>query len=474
MPIKKGNKPFVGVFLNPIYVQVEGLNSVFDTLEKGGVTAVATAPYVAEILEEGQSAERFPDLHVDGHLRTLARPILGRKEIQVRKYSTLVDSNNLFAGQRYRPRQVDPSRVDDDTPAKIIAEAQRRGMEAHLQLSPFLVPGIQEQDLPTYPDGTKPSESRVSNCGCPNSDAVRQYALSCVELALNQYDTIDGLFLDWTEYGAYTLEDNFTSFSGHSRRQAERRGFDWSSITRDVGAAWQKLHQLEDNDLSKLNLLAESPSALLGLMVKYPGWLEFLRFKSETISSYYRDFRSVINSTCSDRKVQLSARGWPPPWNISSGMDYGSLSSICDNITPKFFSFDYCAMPKWYAETLLRWNPSLDESKILDILVSWMNLPDDKVDRKRSDYYIPGPSEEHPAHLSSYRQRLAELSFQTSARARLRPFAHAYMPENQWEAMVTSIEQSDAEGIWVQMYGYLSDKKLEILKENFTKIRLSK
>jgi hypothetical protein len=45
------------------------------------------------------------------------------------------------------------------------------------------------------------------------------------------------------------------------------------------------------------------------------------------------------------------------------------------------------------------------------------------------------------------------------------PFAHAYLPEPQWKRMVALVRDSRVDGMWVQMYGYLSDRKLKILRE---------
>lgn len=457
-------QPFIGIFLNPVYVQVEGLNAVFDRLQSAGATAITTCPYVAEFVEDGIPGDRFPDLHVDGYRRVLSRPIHGKREIRIRKHSTIRGTEELFAGQPYRPPNSTAGDLDPELPEKIIVEAQRRGMEAHLQLAPFLVPGLRDEDLPRYPDGSLPRGERVSPAGCPNSEAVREYGLTLIEAAVRQYASIDGLFVDWTEYGAYALEDNFMSFSLHSKSQAERWGYDWEAIRRDVGNAWGHLHALDHSALAKLDGLARSPSALLGALARKPGWAAFLDFKAHSIRSYYGEVRDRLNSLRPEHPIQLSARGWPPPWNVSSGMDYRRLSEVCDNLTPKLFSFDYCAMPAWYADTLLKWNPGLDESRVLDSLIEWMQLPDDRVARRRSDYYIPAPEEEHPAHLASYQQRIVELAAQTTGNARLRPFAHAYMPDAQWQAMVEMLRDSEAEGIWVQMYGYLSDEKLGILK----------
>ena len=146
-------------------------------------------------------------------------------------------------------------------------------------------------------------------------------------------------------------------------------------------------------------------------------------------------------------------------------MDYRALSEVCAAITPKLFTFDYSVLPRWYGQTLLDWNPTLSETEILDTLVEWMNLPDDFERRSFANYHIPNPTELHPAKIEAYRIRLDEVVEQVRGKALCYPFAHAYLPEPQWKRMIAVIRDSRVDGMWVQMYGYLSDRKLGVLRE---------
>jgi hypothetical protein len=96
-----------------------------------------------------------------------------------------------------------------------------------------------------------------------------------------------------------------------------------------------------------------------------------------------------------------------------------------------------------------------------------MDLPDDIEERSFAEYRIPAPMELHPAKLEVYRERLDEVVDQVGGRAKCLPFAHAYLPEPQWKRMIALIRDSRVDGMWVQMYGYLSDRKLEILGETW-------
>jgi hypothetical protein len=280
---------------------------------------------------------------------------------------------------------------------------------------------------------------------------------------LDTYPEIDGLFLDWIEFGAYALEDLFGCVGPHTEAWAGRLGLDWQRIRHDVRAVWDWLHQLNPQTLEWARRELPTSSALLNRAERSPGWRDFLRLKAEIVVSLYREVRAMLDET-GFAPVEISARGWPSPWNRASGMDYAALAGTCHAITPKLFTFDYSAVPRWYGSVLQRWNPSLSEGAILDFLIGCLDLPDDLSERRFENYQIPAPEELHPARLEAYADRIQEHARQVQGRARLHPIAHAYLPEAQWRDMLQVLRDGPADGIWIQMFGYLSDPKLEIVR----------
>jgi hypothetical protein len=454
---------FLGVFVNPIYVQNEGLEQVFDNLDAVGAKAICITPYVARPAQEGAGC-RFPDLHVDGYERLLARPVWGKREILIQNYLAHEPDLNLYEAGSYRPAaEPVPSELDARIPFAMITEAQKRGMEAHLLFHPFLPSGIRTQDRPVCVDGSTSGPPRVAMNACLNNPNATAYGLALAQDLIEHYD-VDGLMPDWVEHGAYHFVDHFTCFCCHCERKAREQGFDWEAMVRDVTVLWNWFHALTARELERSRRVLRNPPELLELLTLYPAWIQFLRFKAQSVTEYYREVRQLLDRQ-GRKDVFLSARGWPPPWNRSSGMDYRTLSGICTAVTPKLFTFDYSALPRWYGQTLLAWNPELAESEILDTLVDWMSIPDDIEQRSFAHYHIPAPEERHPGRLESYRMRLDEVAAQVSENALVYPFAHAYLPEAQWKRMVALVRDSRADGMWIQMYGYLSDRKLEILKD---------
>jgi len=453
---------FLGIFVNPVYVQNEGMQAVFDNLESVSAKAICIPPFVGH---PDDSGERFPDLHVDGYERVVARPVWGKREIRLKRFAGYEPNLALYREGPYRPSaQPAPPDVDTGIPQLMVAEAKKRGIEVHIFCQPFLPPNIRREDQPVRIDGSTPQSPQVALSACLNAPAARAYALALVQDVAQHFSDMDGLMPDWVEYGAYSLEDHFTCFCGNCERRAREAGFDWESMKGAATALWNWLHSLTPRELEHSRRLMCNPSEVLDILARYPGWIQLLKFKAQTVTGFYCEVRQLLDQAGLDGVV-LSARGWPPPWNRSSGMDYHALSEVCDSVTPKLFTFDYSVLPRWYGQTLLDWNPDLAESEILDALVDWMNLPDDLEQRSFAHYHIPSPDELHPAKLQSYRIRLDEVVDQVAGRAFCYPFAHAYLPETQWKRMIALIRDSRVDGMWVQMYGYLSDRKLQILRD---------
>jgi hypothetical protein len=452
---------FLGLFVNPIEVQAEGLNAVFANLERVGVSAIATNTRVGQPADSG---ERFPDLHIDGYARVLDRLLWGQRELRVTKYPAFPSDPTLYHGLSYRPPQHQRfSGVDYDIPLKILAEAKRRGWQAHLQFHPLIPPGLRPEDQPVRIDGAVPQPPQVAMSGCPNNPVVQAYALALLNDLLRSVDFLDGIFLDWAEWPAYQLADHFTCFCPHCQAKARAQGYDWARITQDVRSLWDTLHSLDTAQLGTIHHLLGNPSRLLELLAHYPGWLDLLRFKAASITALYRLMRARLDQLGKDA-VQLSARGWAPPWNRSSGMDYRALADICAAITPKLFLFDYAALPRWYGQALLEWNPQLSESAVLDTLVAVLNLPDAIQRRRLTHYHMGGPNVPHHVDLRAYRERVNEIYDQVAGKANLYPYLHAYLPAQQWRKFLELMLDSPMQGAWIHMYGYLSDEKLEILR----------
>ena len=456
-------KRFLGIVLTPAAVQCEGLNAVLDRIQSTGAHAISTGLGVVEPVERGEG-RREPPLDIDGYERLFDRPLWGKKELWTRAYRTYDYSSDLFADTPYRPGgSLAPQHLDRDLPHKILGEAQARGLQAHMQVGPTVVPDLRDDDQVHYVDGSLPNPlMRVARQGCLNSPAVRAYGIALVRDAVRHYPEADGLFLDWVEYTTYDLPDFFGCFCEHCQAKARAKGYDWDGMVRDVRATWDWLHSLTGAKLELAQRVARRPWELAELLQSYPGWLDLMRFKANTVVDAYTDYRRAMDAQGA-AKMGLGANGWPPPFNRVSGMDYRRLADVCSSLRPKLFTFHWSALPRWYGQTLMAWNPGLSERHLLDTLVACLDLPDAIPVRSFSDYHIPAPNEDHPATPSSWREKLDEVVAQVGGRTACHAYAHSYRSEAQWTRMIAVIRDSRADGMWVQRYGYLSDSKFAAL-----------
>ncbi|MFZ0548374.1 MAG: hypothetical protein WAM60_23200, partial [Candidatus Promineifilaceae bacterium] len=364
------------------------------------------------------------------------------------------------------PQKAVPPAVDCHIPRQLIESAHDRGMEAHMGLAPFLPPGVRDEDRPVQIDGRPFQPPYVANNGCLNNPAVRAYALAAIQDFICHYPDLDGLILDWAEFGAYRLQEHFTCFCPACEQAALAMGYDWQEMHQDVQTLWELLHHLDPQHLAQSRRLLSNPSQLAELLMTFPGILNFQRFKADCVVNFYREVRLLLDNW-GFHKVGLSARGWISPWNRSSGMDYRRLAEVCTAVLPKLFTFDHAVLPRWLGQTLQEWNPDLPEPLILEAVKRWLNLPDDIQRPTFADYNIPAPDQPHPAHLSTYSQRLEETADQVNGRSRLFPIAHPYLPDDQWQQMVALIRESPVDGMWVNFYSYLTDQKFEIMRQTW-------
>ncbi len=457
---------FLGVVVSPEYVVCEGMAQVFENLEGLQADAIAVWPWLIEPVSQKEGA-RMPDLHLDGYRRVLGRPLWGKSELFVRSYPAYAPNRVLFAGSRYQPAERAPDRLDPELPLRMLAEARQRGMQAHLGIAPLLPPDLLPEDRPVRVDGEAVAPPYVAPVACLNNPAARAYAIAAIRDLLANYPGADGLILDWAEFGAYKLEDHFSCFCGHCERAAADAGFDWLLIKADVSAAWDRLHRLTPELLQEFRVRHEPRVAWDPVLAEHPGWQEFVHFKAVSVERFFRRVRKTMDQS-GFPEAALTARGWCSPWNRSSGFDFQKLSAVCDAVSPKLFTFDHAALPKWAASRLQQWNPDLPERELLGCLLAAMNLPDSNKDRKLADYGIPGPEDEHPTSLGAYKERLQEMTAAVGEQAACYPISHPYLPAQQWRDMVALIQDSPVDGMWVNMYGYLSDEKLKILAETWS------
>ena len=470
----------LGVVLTPAEVQDEGLDRVLDNIAGAGATAISPTLGVYAPAPTGEGS-REPPLDVSGAVRLLDRPLWGQRELWMRGYTPHPPMQAIWADVPYPAPPLAPPELRVDVVRQIVDGARTRGLAVEIQISPYTLPGAPGgqtfggghgtgvvTDRPLRIDGAV-GERIVAGHGCLNNPRVRALGRARLREALQRYADVDGIFVDWAEYTCYFLEDCFVCFCQHCQAAATRQGYDWALIQQDTRALWDRLHQLQPADLARVTDAADWPFLLADGLVQLPGLAELLRFKAASVREAAADLRRTMNEAGASG-VALGLNGFAPPWSRVTGMDYRTVHEVVQATRCKLFTFHWPMMTRWWSETLLAWNPGLDEGAVLRAVQAALDLPPPPGEHRQSlaDYDMPRPDEPHaitPEALTRKVNQAVRLAAAGGHAESCLAYVHSYRPAAEFRRVLEAVLASDARGCWVQRYGYLSDEKLAIMRE---------
>lgn len=465
-----------GIVLTPAEIASEGLDTVLDNVARTGATAISTS---LGVLVPGRPGDgvREPPLDIAGQARILDRPLWGQRELFLKAYEPHDPDPAIWEGLAYAPPRAAPPEHRRDVAREIITAARARGLAAHIQVSPYTLPGAPGgqstasghgqgnlADRPVRINGSV-ADRAVAGHGCLNNPRVRALGRARLREAIRHYPDVDGIFLDWAEYTCYLLEDCFTCFCPSCRAAAEAAGYDWPRIERDTRALWDRLHRLTPTDLRRAIDTVGWPFITGSALLAYPGVADLLRCKAATVRDAIAELRAVLDAAgC--QSVPLEVNGFAPPWSLITGMDYGAVGQVASATRCKLFTFHWPLITRWWSETLLAWNPALDEAAVLNAVTAALDLPAPiaKQPLRLDDFHMPAPAESHPITPDALTRKLNQAVALAGAGAPCQAYVHSYRPAHEFAATLAAASASDAHGCWIQRYGYLSDEKLTILQ----------
>jgi hypothetical protein len=472
------------VVLTPAEVQDEGLDRVLDNIQAAGATAISPTLGVYAPAPTGEGS-REPPLDVSGEARVLDRPLWGQRELWMRGYTPHPPDPAIWKDVPYPPPPLAPPELRQDVARDIINGARSRGLSVEIQVSPYTLPGAPGgqtfggghgsgsiSDRPRRIDGSV-GERIVAGHGCLNNPRVRALGRARLRETVKHYPDVDGIFLDWTEYTCYFLEDCFVCFCEHCRRAATALGYDWARIERDTRALWDRLHQLTPADLdaacASINVAAAadgvgSPFGLPDALAAYPGVADLLRFKADSVCAAAAELRQVVDGA-GGSGVALGLNGFAPPWSEVTGLDYGRVHQIVQATRCKLFTFHWPMIVNWWSTTLLQWNPHLEEAAVLRAVQVTLDVPPPPGEHRRTlaEYGMPRPDEPHPIAMDALTRKVNQAIRQSGSESSL-AYVHSYRPAEEFGRVLEAVLASEATGCWVQRYGYLSDEKLAIVR----------
>ncbi|MEQ8787377.1 MAG: hypothetical protein RIC55_13810 [Pirellulaceae bacterium] len=459
----------VGVTVLPEYIQSEGVEALLDNLERAGVTAVATSPYVMEPADETTGSREPPADAEAGSVRLLDRPLWGKRELWVRTAPSWEPDRTQYNGLRYQPSSpTELTRRQGHVVADFITAAKERGLKVYFQVMAAIPPGYRvqfggptEDDTPRLPDGRLPGK-RVDKNGSLASEHIVAYEHALIRDLLSTYRDIDGIRFDWPEYPPYLLDSVFLDFCEHARTAAARFDIDFERMRTDVGALYDKLHGgLTDADVQAWSDRETAKGRLLDYLARHPGVADWLRFKSLLSAKLLEGFRRVMDDA-SAKHVELEPSAFPPPWSIVSGFDFQRAAEHCDAVAVKLYGMHWAMMLRFYGEQLLAANEGLCEASLVRGLVAVLDIADDQGLPTLDDYRYPEPDQPHPMGQRAQARKIAQAQ-SDAGDCPIHVLAHGYGPADDFRRRIRVACQASGHGFWVNRYAYLSDEKLDII-----------
>ena len=460
----------LNVIVMPEFAQSEGAQEVVDNLiRRANVTAITTSPYVME-LSDGPDASREPPSDATaGKVRLLDRELFGRRSMNVRVSPSFTPDISLYEGLCYQPQATDAlTSREGRCVGDLIDAAKERGLKACLQVQAAIHPGYrvqfggaQPEDRCKLPDGSE-HEDRVDCNGSLASPHVRDYGCAMIRDLVRAYPNVNTLRFDWAEYPPYSFDSIFFDFGVHAEAAARRLGYDFDRMRHDaLGLRSILLGELTNEHLQLVCNAADASE--LPWLAQFPGMLDLLRFKADMVEELVCAYKQTLDEETGGR-IGLEVHGFPEPWTALSGFNVERIAGHCAAIGIKLYTMHWPMMIREYADRIRGANLQLDEKLLLGALYNLLDLTDERLPTRVKDVRYPEPDMRHPVDDATQARKILAARRQAHDTP-VHAFAHAYGPLDDFRKRMEVAWQTSGHQMVVNRYGYLSDRKLDILGE---------
>lgn len=449
------------------YILSEGPDAVLRRLHGARATAVALNPTVTAPACAETGAWQPPD-DAGSSPRRFDRPLWGRRALYVRGAPAFAPDPALYGRTGYSPREANELTAEfGPVISSFVEKARSDGFKVFLQIGAVQPPGLREEDTPRLPSGALPA-GRMAPTACLASSAIRRYNRAYAADLLRNYPQIDGIRLDWPEYPCYTLGEALCDWSPAALDWADARGLP----LREHAPAARRLEDallrggLRNEELAPL-ALAPSTGAAWEALVRRLSWFpDLLRLKATLSADLLADWRSALDAA-GGAAVELSANAFPPPWNRLTGFDFESAPAHCGSVSVKLYTMHWLQMVRFWGDTIMRANPDVDECLLLRAIQRLFDMipADGTMQVSLDQFRYPEPEEPHAIDSELQRERLRQAAATAGPGAALYALVHGYGPPDDFRRRFRLAWTTAPDGVWVNRYGYLSDEKLEAIRE---------
>jgi hypothetical protein len=466
----------LGVTVMPEWFQCEGIEAVLDRLQAAGATALVTSPYLLSLAPQGEGAREPPPDGEAGGVRPLDRALWGRHETWVRTAPSLTHGLSRYAGLRYQPSpageltHAQPGFMD-----QVLDRAHARGLQVYLQVMAASPPGYRvqfsaavAQDQCRGPDGQLHPD-RVDRNASLASPHVHAYGAALLAELAERYPQVTGFRIDWPEYPPYDLRSALFDFSEHGQQAIAAQGADPLALSRELSAAMARWRDVAVQ-------WAGAGAQEVRDRLRDAGWDEWLAAdgparalwasKRASVRQMLQAYRQALDAVPGHRRL-LEPQVFPQPLSTWSGFAWECLPGVCDAVGLKLYTMHWPMIARYWARDLIGTSQGPAADHLTQALFEWMGMGQSPVPLPASRLVYPPPDVDHPVGEQAQVDKLHTARLQAGDTPVI-AFAHSYGPEEDFMrrfrlAAAAVCAPGGSGRVWVNRYGYLSERKLALL-----------
>jgi hypothetical protein len=216
----------------------------------------------------------------------------------------------------------------DEKAAELASEA---GMEFYACIGAYSREGFSDECLSVDINGDR----RVwFNSTCPNRSDVREANIEAIDRVARS-EGVRGIFIDGCRFAspASGLDAFFTCFCPVCEKKSEAMGYDFPAMKRDVG----ELYKIISGASVEVgwNAIARGIFNLLHLLVRFPGVIEWLRFREECTTEHISALSKVVRSA--KKGSSFGIYSFTPLLSPLVGQSYVKMRDHIDVFSPMIY-----------------------------------------------------------------------------------------------------------------------------------------